>query len=144
MSNKRKQPNKKTQKQRRDARKARRGFTLEFKIKVCKRIAAGTPVSALGEELSIKRTVLYRWRDAYRAGGAAGLHRPMGRPPKTPGQRQAEGEAAKDEKIAQLERAVGQQQMEISFFRRAFKHLEELRHGNTRTGGTASTGRSGI
>ncbi len=104
---------------------------------------AGVPVRELSAELGIRRTVLYRWREAYQQHGGAGLCRQPGRPRKTPAQRQAAIEAGKDWKIAQLERTVGQQQMEIRFLQRASKRLEESRQHNTRTGGTASTGPSG-
>jgi len=58
-----------------------RVFSLEFKENVAKRILNGESVSALHHELQIKRSVLYRWRDAYRKDGAAGLERSQGRPP---------------------------------------------------------------
>ena len=53
-----------------------RVFSLEFKENVAQRILSGESVTALHHELQIKRSVLYRWRDAYRKGGAAGLERP--------------------------------------------------------------------
>jgi len=40
----------------------------------------GESVSALHHQFQIRRSVLYRWRDAYRKQGAAGL-RSAGRPP---------------------------------------------------------------
>jgi transposase len=58
-----------------------RVFRVEFRIAVARRILNGESVSALSNELKIKRAVLYRWRDAYRKHGEAGLNRPKGRPP---------------------------------------------------------------
>ena len=58
-----------------------RVFTSEYRIGVVKRILAGDSTSSLSQELAIKRSVLYRWRDAYRKEGEAGLNRPTGRPP---------------------------------------------------------------
>ena len=58
-----------------------RVFTGDFKEGVAQRILNGESVSALHQEFQIKRSVLYRWRDAYRKDGAAGLQRPVGRPP---------------------------------------------------------------
>ena len=55
-----------------------RVFRVEFRIAVARRILNGESVSALSNELKIKRSVLYRWRDAYRDQGAAGLSRPKG------------------------------------------------------------------
>ena len=63
-------------------------FSREFKARVVQRILKGESVSALHHELQIKRSVLYRWRDAYRKEGAAGLRRTVGRPrgiPAAPG-----------------------------------------------------------
>jgi len=58
-----------------------RVFSWEFKERVARRMLNGASVSALHHELQIKRSVLYRWRDAYRKEGAAGLQRVKGRPP---------------------------------------------------------------
>ena len=52
-----------------------RVFSWEFKEEVAQRILNGESVSALHHELQIKRSVLYRWRDAYRKEGVAGLQR---------------------------------------------------------------------
>lgn len=49
-----------------------RAFRLEFKESVAKRIPNGESVSALHQELQIKRSILYRWRDAYQKEGVAG------------------------------------------------------------------------
>ena len=123
---------------------AGRTFTPEYRVSVARRIVGGESVSALSQELSIRRSVLYRWRDAYRKDGEAGLKRPAGRPPgmrpaKPPGSPQ---EAAQ-RRIAELERKIGQQQVENDFLRRAFKRVEELRQKRLRNGATASTPRSG-
>ncbi|MBZ5590947.1 MAG: helix-turn-helix domain containing protein, partial [Acidobacteriia bacterium] len=55
-----------------------RVFGVEFKQNVAQRILNGESVTALHYELQIKRSVLYRWRDAYRKEGAAGLQRRVG------------------------------------------------------------------
>jgi transposase-like protein len=59
--------------------KGNRVFTAEFRVQVAQRILDGESVSKLQQELAIKRSVLYRWRDYYRKEGAAGLNRPPGR-----------------------------------------------------------------
>jgi transposase-like protein len=58
-----------------------REFTSEFRLGIVRRIIAGESVTALYDEYSIKRSVLYRWRDAYLKDGEAGLNRRRGRPP---------------------------------------------------------------
>lgn len=121
-----------------------RVFSLEFKKAVAQRMLSGESVSALHHELHVGRNVLYRWRDAYRKEGAAGLERPVGRPPgvtNLPRPRAAPEEAAA-RRVAELERKIGQQAMDLEFFRKAFKHVKESRRKNTETGGTASTKRS--
>ena len=121
-----------------------RVFTREFKEGVVERILNGESVSALHQEVQIKRSVLYRWRDAYRKDGAAGLQRPVGRPPGVPNPPRpvASPEEVVARRVAELERKIGQQALDIDFFRRAFKRVKELRRKNTAAGATASTERS--
>lgn len=122
-----------------------RVFSQEFKVAVARRVLNGESVSSLHHELHIKRSVLYRWRDAYRKEGAAGLQRPVGRPPGIPNPPRpaASPEEAATRRTAELERKIGQQALDIDFFRRAFKCVKESRRKNVETGATASTGRSG-
>jgi transposase-like protein len=121
-----------------------RVFTREFKEGVVERILNGESVSALRQEVQIKRSVLYRWRDAYRKDGAAGLQRPVGRPPGVPNPPRpvASPEEVVARRVAELERKIGQQALDIDFFRRAFKRVKESRRKNTADGATASTERS--
>jgi len=128
---------------RRKLHEGNRVFRPEFKVKACERMLAGMSVRQLSQELGVRRSVLYRWRDAYQQDGPVGVCRQAGRPRQTPAQRQAEIEASKDRKIGELERTVGQQTLEIRFLRRAFKRLEESRPRSTSGGGTASTEPSG-
>jgi transposase-like protein len=123
----------------------RRVFSWEFKERVARRMLNGESVSALHHELQIKRSVLYRWRDAYRKEGVAGLQRVGGRPPGVPNPPQPAGEpgAAAARRIAELERKIGQQALDLDFFRRAFKRVNELRRKPAKPGATASTERSG-
>ena len=58
-----------------------RVFRVEFRIAVARRILNGESVSVLSNELRIKRSVLYRWRDAYRLAGKDGFKKTRGRPP---------------------------------------------------------------
>ena len=121
-----------------------RVFTRKFKEGVVERILNGESVSALHQEVQIKRSVLYRWRDAYRKDGAAGLQRPVGRPLGVPNPPRpaASPEEAAARRAAELERNIGQQALDIDFLRRAFKRVKESRRKNTAAGATASTERS--
>jgi transposase-like protein len=103
---------------------AARVFRVEFRIAVARRILNGESVSALSNELKIKRSVLYRWRDAYREQGAAGLNRARGRPPgetSKPTPKAGSLPAAADQRIA------GRMALENDFLRRAFKRVKEAR-----------------
>ena len=89
--------------------------------------------------------MLYRWRDAYRKDGVAGLGRPLGRPPGVPAAARpnTDSESAAARRIAELERKIGQQSLDLDFLRRAFTRVKELRQKNTGSGATASTERFG-
>jgi transposase len=122
-------------------------FSPEFRVAVARRIEQGESVSKLHQELDIKRSVLYRWRDAYRKEGPAGLARAMGRPPGVPNPSLPKpgvtAEEALRQQIAALERKVGQQAIQLDFFKRAFKRVKESSQPSASTGATASTRRSG-
>lgn len=120
-----------------------RVFTAKFKQGVVERILNGESVSSLHRELKIKRSLLYRWRDAYRKEGTAGLQqstgwRPMDKPPRPT----VSGDDAAVRRIRELEQKIGQQAMDIDFLRKAFKRVKEARRNNTEGGAIASTPRS--
>jgi transposase-like protein len=128
--------------------KGKRVFTTEFRVQVAQRILNGESVSKLHHELAIKRSVLFRWRDQYRKEGAAGLKRSDGRPPGVPHPTAAPKPGVSTEetlrrRIAELERKIGQQALQLDFFKRAFKRVKESSQTSGNTGATASTRRSG-
>jgi transposase-like protein len=121
---------------------AARVFRVEFRIAVARRILNGERVSALSNELKIKRSVLYRWGDAYREQGEAGLNRARGRPPAETGKaipKAAAGPAA-EQRIAELEQRLGRMALEndfqfafVQFCQQQFGlFLYRLRHGEHR------------
>jgi transposase-like protein len=129
----------------------RRRFSQAFKLKVIERLEAGESGTALGLELAIKRTIIYRWRDAYRDGGAEALRDGPGRPSKSEAleMERARGVAAKAgdlaearRQIAELQRKVGQQQLDLDFFKQALRHIEASRRPSDGPGVTASSRRS--
>jgi transposase len=131
--------------------KARRTFSRAFKLKVIERMAGGERASALSRELTIKREILYRWRDAFQAGGEQALRSKPGRPPKAEAlaMAAARGPAGKTSdlaqarrQIAELERKVGQQQLDLDFFKQALRHIEASRRPSIEPGATASSPRS--
>ena len=129
-----------------------RVFSREFKLGVVRRILAGENVSALGRELKLMRKDLYVWRDRFLAGGPQAL-RGRGRPRKAeaaasgtraqapPDTPAAELDAART-RIAELERKIGQQQVDLDFFRQALRQVRGARQGSDGPGVTGSTGSS--
>jgi len=133
-------------------------FSRDFKLAALRRMLAGENVSALARELGVRRKYLYQWRERYRAGGPDAL-RTRGRPTKAEvlairahGSRSAPDEvvavgepAPSDElskaerRIAELERKVGQQQVELDFFQQALRQVRETRRPTGAPGATAST-----
>jgi len=128
--------------------KSPRKFSREFKLEAVRRILAGEQIRALSEELMVLRKDLYAWRKLFRAGGAEAL-RPLGRPRKgdgvvaSRGRKQARDVAASDigapARVAELERKIGQQQLELDFFRQALRRVREARRLNAGPGVTGST-----
>lgn len=127
-------------------------FSREFKLAAVRRILAGERIRDLSRELKVLRKDLYAWRGLFRSGGAMAL-RPLGRPrkadamapdardqlvPATPEMPAAEFAMAR-KRIAELERKIGQQQLELDFFRQALRQVKEARRPSTGLGVTGST-----
>ncbi len=139
-----------------------RRFSREFKLAALARMAAGENVSALARELGVRRKYLYQWRERFRLGGAIAL-RSRGRPTKAEvlvmrrsgGDEPAAGAGSAGEpmpppsppdamakaqrRIAELERKIGQQQIDLDFFQQALRHVREERRRSGAPGGTGST-----
>ena len=109
-------------------RKARRHFEVEFKLKVVKRLLKGESVTNLAREVGVLRKDLYLWKKAYQRGGERLLVGP-GRPSR---QAARDRDAIKNEseitrarkRIEELERKVGQQELELDFFAKALRCVE--------------------
>jgi transposase len=141
-----------------------RSFSTEFKARVVQRIEAGERLAAVADELGVRRKLLYEWRAAYRALGAAGLNRkrgpkagggkaagsspgrassaalavPAGAPSSArPGDELSEAKA----RIAELERVIGRQQVDIDFFREALRLMDVTPPSGIATKSTRSSKR---
>jgi transposase len=127
------------------SKKKLRVFDRETKVETVKRMLRGENVSALTRELKTSRAVLYRWKDQYREDGSGAFRRKAGRPPKSPpGLERARAEAAGElaatrQRVAELERKIGQQQVELDFFRQALRQVGLDRRAVGGRGGKAST-----
>ena len=122
-----------------------RTYTLSFKLMALARMEGCRHVTRLAAELGVSREVLYLWHRKYAAGGEAALG-PVGRPRRSAVAAVPTGssldEAVRDDasqRIAELERKIGQQQRELDFFRAALRHVRDRRRGTGGSGGTAST-----
>ena len=122
----------------------RRRYSREAKVAAVERMLAGEKVIALSKELGVACKMLYEWRAMYLSGGASALRGP-GKPRKGPqlepprapadlGQAQA--------RIVELERKIGQQQLELDFFRKALRQVRETRQPSDGPGASSSTPRS--
>ena len=94
--------------------KSRRKFTKEFKQTAVRRLDGGQSVGEVARALEVHPTDLQRWRrelqeHGERAFSGAGRKR------------------AEQSRVAELERKIGQQAMEIDFLKRAWQHVEEQR-----------------
>jgi transposase-like protein len=118
-----------------------RSYGLEFKIEAVKRVGNGERVSAVARDLDVRRSVLNRWRKEYRHVIGAGRLRGPGRPRNDEGVVVSPAEMAA-RRTAELERKIGQQEVEIDFLRRAFERVKGLRQPSSGPGGAASTERS--
>ena len=119
----------------------RRVFSREFKLSAVKRMVAGESAAALSRELQVPSGHLYKWCRHFRAGGAEAL-RPACRPRKGFGV--LDLEASKDlvtarKRISELERKVGQQQVELDFFQQALRQVGGARQPSDGPGVRAST-----
>jgi transposase len=122
-----------------------RSFSLEFKRAALARLVAGELVSKLAREFGVHRQLIYKWRDAERAGR---LGRRRGPPTKAERLAREAGLAEAGElelarrKIAELERKIGQQAMDLDFFRGALRRIEGSRPASEGPGVTRSSPRS--
>ena len=116
----------------------RKGLTIEFKRAAVARMLPGVKLSTLAQELGICRQRLYEWREAAVAGDEQ-LRRP-GRPKHAMAGRSRAGDATgAQQRVAALERKVGQQQLELDFFKQALRRVETSRRPSNGPGATAST-----
>jgi transposase len=93
---------------------SRRTFTEEFKLAAVRRVQAGAPIRELSGELEVSRTMLYRWAREFRKApgeafpGNGQRHSPEGR-------------------VADLERKIGQQALEIDYLKKCLQRVEDKR-----------------
>ena len=126
-----------------------RAYTREYKLEAVQRVLNGTPASSVARELGINSTNLYRWLEFFRVGGAEAV-RGKGRPRRgevvvarrrgAPVPADVSRSASDPERrVAELERRLGQKELELDFFERALRHMKELRQPSEGPGAITST-----
>ena len=123
-----------------------RYFREEVKRAAVARVAAGASVTTVARQIGADRRRLYEWYHKHKEGGPEGPRR-VGRPSKAEAlsARARSWTEAPDEStavrrhVAALERKIGQQQVDLDFFRRALRHVEETRRAQAKAGAAAST-----
>jgi transposase len=108
---------------------SRRMFTKEFKLAAVQRLEQGVSLGEVARALEVNPNVLRRWRREIRQGPGNAF-------PGNGKQRCSEG------RIADLERKIGQQALEIDFLKGCLQRIEEQRMLQAVTGNPRSTGRS--
>ena len=93
---------------------SRRQFTQEFKLAAVRRLEQGVSIAEVARGLEVNPNVLHRWKREFRAGTGNAC-------PGNGKQRWSEG------RIAELERKVGQQALEIDFLKGCLQRIEEQR-----------------
>jgi transposase-like protein len=109
--------------------KSRRKFSREFKQTAIRQMAAGKSAAEVARALEVHPSDLYRWRRELDEHGTAAFTG-------------AGRKRADDDRVAELERKVGQQTLEIDFLKRALQHVEEQRLLRALSNGAPSTSRS--
>ena len=105
---------------------SRRKFSKEFKQTAIRRLQGGQSVAEVARALEVNPSELHRWRrelDEYGNRAFSGV-----------GKKRAD-----ESRVAELERKVGQQALEIDFLKRALQHVEEQRLLRALNSGAPST-----
>ncbi|MBV9072628.1 MAG: transposase [Acidobacteria bacterium] len=109
---------------------SRRRFTREFKLAAVRRLEEGVRVTEVARALEVNATVLQRWWREFRQGPGNAF-------PGVGKRRWSEGH------IAQLERKIGQQTLEIDFLKGCLQRIEQQRMLQACNGNRRSAKRSG-
>jgi transposase-like protein len=109
---------------------SRRRFTREFKLAAIQRLEQGISIAEVARALEVNPNVLHRWRKEFREGPGNAF----------PGQGQRRWSEGR---IAELERKIGQQTLEIDFLKGCLQRIEEQRMLQASNGNPQSTARSG-
>jgi transposase len=108
---------------------SRRQFTREFKLAAIRRLEMGSSIAEVARAFEVNPNVLQRWRREF--------HNGPGNAFPGPGKRRWE-----ESRVAQLERKIGQQTLEIDFLKGCLQRIEEQRQLQAITGKPLSSSKS--
>jgi transposase len=108
---------------------SRRKFTKEFKVAAVRRLEQGVSVAEVARAMEVNPNVLHRWRRQFREAPGNAF-------PGNGKQRWSEG------RVAELERKIGQQALEIDFLKGCLQRIEQERMLQALTGNPRSSARS--
>jgi transposase-like protein len=109
---------------------SRRKFTKEFKIAALRQLDSGVSIAVVARSCEVNPSLLHRWRRDFQQSPEHAF----------PGL----GKKRADEnRVAELERKIGQQALEIDFLKRCLQRIEEQRMLQALIGKPLSTSRSG-
>jgi len=109
--------------------KVHRKFTKEFKQEAVRRVNSGQSLSEVARAIEVHPADIHRWRRELQEHGTLAF--------------QGSGHKRVEEsKVADLERKIGQQTLEIDFLRKALQHVEQQRLLRALNTGAPSTRRS--
>jgi len=112
-------------------------YSFEFKKAAVERARTAPSIPALSKELGVHYCQIYRWLRIYEEEGEQGLQtHGRGRLSRTPEPPEL---TDPQKRIADLERKIGQQAVDLDFLKRAFKRVKESQPNNSGSGATAST-----
>jgi transposase len=120
--------------------KRKRRWSREFKEAAVARMEGAETIYGLAAEPGVRRELLFKWRRTYEAGGGAASRAAGRSPATTPPPSVIPGDlAAAQCRIEELERKIGQQQLDLDFFRAASRRVREQRPTKGGPGGTTSS-----
>jgi transposase len=108
---------------------SRRQFTKEFKLSAVQRLEMGASLAEVARAFEVSPKMLDRWRREFRQGPGNAF-------PGVGKRRWEEG------RVAQLERKIGQQTLEIDFLKGCLQRIDEQRKLQALNGNPLSTRRS--
>jgi len=108
---------------------SRRQFSKEFKLAALQRLEMGASIAEVARAFEVNPNVLHRWRREFRQGPGNAF-------PGLGKRRWDEG------RVAQLERKIGQQTLEIDFLKGCLQRIDEQRKLQALNGKPLSTSRS--